>query len=344
MSKQKTEISKQVKSGKANNPHDAFFRAMTAIKQLLGWLLKEHLPAEIAEKMDVGRVRILDGGRIDAALSNSQSDRLVEVGLKSGGMPFVYVLLEHKSTADVGTPLQLTNYMVGIWQQYAEGKAARLKNLPPIIPLVFYHGEAAWNVPSDLAGCMAGDESLHLFKGVFGYLLRDLRRMKRAALSADPVLRACLSLLRAAPDLASEWAEEALREIAPEINVHILQGPYLQLRAQVLSYIVTVSGLSREQIVKLFPKGEDVMQTLAQQWFAEGEATGIAKGEATGIAKGEAKGRVETLSLQLQHKFGSLPQQAQRRLEQASSRELEVWTERVLDAESLDAVFGEQRH
>ena len=49
---------------------------------------------------------------VDETLRGSQSDMLFKVELATGGPALVYVLAEHKSCADPGTPLQLAAYMV----------------------------------------------------------------------------------------------------------------------------------------------------------------------------------------------------------------------------------------
>lgn len=52
------------------------------------------------------------------------------------------------------TPLQLLSYMVRIWDRHAQGKADRLRALPPILPIVVYHGEARWTVADTLLDCV----------------------------------------------------------------------------------------------------------------------------------------------------------------------------------------------
>ncbi|MDH0623672.1 hypothetical protein N5E31_05600 [Pseudomonas chengduensis] len=59
-----------------------------------------------------------------------------------------------------------------------------------------------------------------------------------------------------------------------------------------------------------------------------------------GIQRGLVQGRASTLQKQLQLKFGPLPEALEQRLFHAGEAELDVWTERVLFAESLQAVFG----
>jgi hypothetical protein len=61
-------------------------------------------------------------------------------------------------------------------------------------------------------------------------------------------------------------------------------------------------------------------------------------------AEGRVEGRVEgvanVLVRQLTRKFGPLPESAEAAIRAASLEQLEVWTDRVLDAASLDEVLG----
>ena len=101
----------------------------------------------------------LAGSFIDPELRESFSDRLFQAALKDGRTVYLYVLIEHKSEPDPGTPVQLVGYMQRIWQRYAEqdspNRAWRYRHLPPIIPLVLYNGRLEWTVPLSLMACMA---------------------------------------------------------------------------------------------------------------------------------------------------------------------------------------------
>ena len=72
---------------------------------------------------------------------------------------------------------------------------------------------------------------------------------------------------------------------------------------------------------------------------AQGEAKGRAEGEAKGRAEGRAEGKVETVRKLLTLKFGQLPEAASLRLDAAKEPDLDRWLERVLTADSLDAVL-----
>ena len=64
-----------------------------------------------------------------------------------------------------------------------------------------------------------------------------------------------------------------------------------------------------------------------------------AKGVAEGVAKGVAEGMRATLVRLLERRFGPLPADVRAKVEAAGERQLEAWTDAVLDARSLKAVL-----
>ncbi len=96
----------------------------------------------------------------------------------------------HKSTPDPALPLQLASYMVRIWKRYAGTGTARLRALPPIIPVVVYHGAEPWTVPDSLRDMIATDDPDLAFLPGAGYILRNLRAMEIDALSRNAALKA----------------------------------------------------------------------------------------------------------------------------------------------------------
>ena len=77
----------------------------------------------------------------------------------------------------------------------------------------------------------------------------------------------------------------------------------------------------------------------------EGEAEGRREGEAEGRREGEAEGRregeAEVLLRQLRLRFGALPEDVTARINTADAETLLHWSERILSASTLDAVFAE---
>ena len=98
--------------------------------------------------------------------------------------------------------------------------------------------------------------------------------------------------------------------------------------------VTYVSSIERFAIERGMKKG---MQQGMQQGIEKGMATGIAKGIEKGIRQGLAQG----LQRQLIRRFGPLSPEVIRQLERATPEQLETWTDRVLDARTLDEVFIE---
>ncbi|MDX9722742.1 MAG: DUF4351 domain-containing protein [Myxococcota bacterium] len=71
-------------------------------------------------------------------------------------------------------------------------------------------------------------------------------------------------------------------------------------------------------------------------YLAKFERKAIQKGIEEGIEKGQ-RGVVRRL---LTRRFGALPTWAQERLDQGSAAQLELWAERILDEETLEAVLA----
>jgi predicted transposase YdaD len=74
---------------------------------------------------------------------------------------------------------------------------------------------------------------------------------------------------------------------------------------------------------------------------AQGQAEGRAQGQAEGRAQGQAEGQAEICSRLLAHKFGPLPEEVQLRIRGATPEQLLAWSERILDAGTLEAVFDD---
>lgn len=80
---------------------------------------------------------------------------------------------------------------------------------------------------------------------------------------------------------------------------------------------------------------------IERQGIQKGFEEGIEQGIEQGLMEGIEKGRAATLYKLLQLKFGDAAADYEQRLLQANAAELNLWTERVLFAESIDAVFAE---
>jgi len=81
-----------------------------------------------------------------------------------------------------------------------------------------------------------------------------------------------------------------------------------------------------------------------EEWKERQRLVGVRQGVEQGIEQGIEQGRLDgerALVLRLiQRRFGEVPPSVHKRLQSARQHQLETWADRVLDADSLDDIFG----
>ncbi len=320
-------------------PHDALFRALVANPARAGALLMEYLPEPVAGLLDPDTPpEPLEGSFVDADAARTQCDALFRVRLRTGHEARIYVLLEHKSHVDAGTPLQILKYMVGIWQrEIADGAAG--DGLPPIIPLVFYHGRGGrWTVPRSVAEAIDAPDELAPFLRDFAYILHDLGQIEPLRLSETPEVRAALLALRVVFD-----------ETIPGDLLDLITGGAVagsDFERHIVRYIVERMNLTprllEASLRRTKPdRWEALMGTVAEAWIEQGRAEGIEKGRSEGRAEGRAEGQAGIVLRLMELRFGVLSDAVRERVRDASAVELEAWAEAVLTAPGIDEVLAD---
>ncbi|AQR64013.1 hypothetical protein BXU06_02265 [Aquaspirillum sp. LM1] len=87
-------------------------------------------------------------------------------------------------------------------------------------------------------------------------------------------------------------------------------------------------------------KEMEMLETNIDRW----EAQAIAKGMEQGMLQGMQQGEALLLQRLLTRRFGALSATQLANIAAATPAQLETWGDRVLEAKSLDEVFGETRH
>ena len=313
-----------VKSPTIPTPHDALFRALVSAPKSAAAVLRDHLPNDVTALLSSKPPKLLEGTFVDEALRGSQADALFEVELKSGGTAFVYTLLEHKSSAEADTPLQLAGYMLRIWAAHAQKTVGKLKSLPPIVPMIIYHGASKWAYPTGIADMIAGDEPALKYLPGSDFILRDIRQMPREDLSSDGPARATFMAMRGEADA---YLEAMLDDLDAD---HTLQQ-------QVLHYILELDPsfdwprLAKRLLAAQRHQLEDDMGSILQ--------TARAEARAEGETLGKLETKADTLRKQMTRRFGLLDASVVARINAAKESELDLWLDRILDAPSLESVL-----
>ncbi|OHD11212.1 MAG: hypothetical protein A2086_08385 [Spirochaetes bacterium GWD1_27_9] len=153
------------------NIHNNFFLQLLSKKQNAIDFLRISLPKEIFEQIDFDYLDFDKETHILPKLKSSMKDLVVKTKLKNKKEVDFYLLLEHKSTIDNDKPkdlfIQIFKYIFNItFEDYKNNKELRL-----VIPLVFYHGQKEWKIPSNFKDIFEVDESLKKHLIDFNYIL-----------------------------------------------------------------------------------------------------------------------------------------------------------------------------
>ena len=80
-----------------------------------------------------------------------------------------------------------------------------------------------------------------------------------------------------------------------------------------------------------------------QRGREEGVQQGMEQGVQQGVQQGLQQGIALMVRQLLQRRFGSPPPWVETKLQEGTAQELEQWAKRLLNADSLEAVFSEQQ-
>lgn len=120
-------------------PHDAVFRHILSQPEAARDFLAIHLPEKLRALCDLSSLQLESGSFVEEDLRLSYADLLWSVNTASGE-GYIYVLIEHQSSPDRHMAFRLMRYAIAAMQRHLD-KGHR--ELPLVIPLLFYHGRAS---------------------------------------------------------------------------------------------------------------------------------------------------------------------------------------------------------
>jgi predicted transposase YdaD len=322
--------------GAVAQPHDGLFRFVLGKPVHAASELRAVLPAPLADRLDLASLRPVNGSFVDEELTNRQADVLMRTRL-DGREAFVYVLIEHQSSPDRMMPLRMLRYLIRIWDRYLD-EHPKAKRLPMIVPLVVYQGSRRWTHPVELGELLDIDpETAHLageFLPRFRFLLDDLTKLDKTTLRARPItipVRLTVRLLRIVPAHPGDVIAALDADDVDDFRYVLRHPGGRELWAAYLTYIQTDSETPHHRLAwlaaQIGPEAEEVYMSTADTLRAEGRA------------EGRTEGAARLLVRLLARQFGAVPDEARKRIDAASLEQLEAWSDRVLDAATLDDVF-----
>ena len=341
----------------ASHSHDSFFRETFSRRDVAEGFLRAYLPSALAEAIDWPTLAIAKDSFVEQALRNHFSDLLYRVR-HAGRDISVYLLLEHKSHPDHWVALQLLRYQVRIWELHRKQKPR--EPLPPIVPLVLYHGDRRWRTSDHFHGRFGGlDETLAPYVPAFRFEICDLTMPEPADIRGTVLSRLVLLALKHVfdPD-----PKQALARILPLAREILSRDTALEMLEVLLRcYVQATQALDEDDIRELIDAtGDDDMATFIDRYIEQGRQQGLhagielgrqegrqegrregkqegrREGRREGRQEGRQEGQAELLLRQMGRKFGPLTPRQKRRIEQADGEALLRWSEQLLFADTAD--------
>src|SRR5213075_2098161 len=122
-----------------STPHDALFKGLLGKPEHARGVLREVVPAVVAEAIDWQTLTSVPGNFVDLELGQQFTDLLFSARWRDGSELLAYLLFEHFSsppkTKDGPMAFRLLRYQVRIWEDWFS-RNPEAKTLPVIIPVV----------------------------------------------------------------------------------------------------------------------------------------------------------------------------------------------------------------
>ncbi len=331
-------------------PHDELFKAIFRSKDEAVSLLRSALPQEVTARIHWPSLRNEPTEQVDARLAKRYNDLLFRVNLIGQQREaFIEVALEHQSSSERMMALRMLGLIVRRTELLLKASPT-LERLPIVVPVVLFQGEGKratpWRHPVRYSQLLDADEltvdAFRRFIPDFEFVLDDLTQQSRDTLHARQLTAAAwvtLTLLREAtsnPQLLQQLRNPA--DLAQWRNAS--EGPNAAMVLErIWVYLYRVVDIPTEDLhdfAKVVSELAEKTQMSTAQRMIDEVAPRL---RAEGRVEGRVEGKAGTLTRLVQLKFGEVDPTVLARIASGSAEELDLWTERILFAQSLEELF-----
>ncbi len=322
---------------KIAHPHDRFLKLLLSDPERAAYLLRERLPVEISELLSDELPELVGGSFVDQELQEYLTDRLFRVKSVHGQEAFLYALIDHKSYPDRFVAWQLLRYMVRALEQW-ERENPEWNRLPPIVPLVVYHGADTWRIPNNYLALVDAPTGWRPYLLDFQFSLFDLGHVENHKLSKQPYLRAWLL---AAKYATRDGKQLEIKDLLIEVLAEVPDDDFMLIMRYVVETYRRYDEEDVREIIRRVRPGEE--EKMMSQ-FAQSVAQSVIENTNPKWAQMvRQEGEARILTRQLQRRFGTVPDWANEKIAKADLSSLEEWSLRIFDAQSLDDVFSDKQ-
>ncbi len=317
--------------------HDPAYKQLFSHPEMVTDLLRGYVHEAWVEQIDFATLERVPDRFISDDLREREDDIIWRVRWGDRWL-YLYLLIEFQSTLDRHMAVRLLTYVGLLYQDLRRTERIGPKEpLPPVLPIVLYNGDAPWTAATELTDLMEPDlpATLAGFQPRLRYLLLDEGRI---ADHPDPSLR---NLASALFRLEFSHAPEDFRAVWDRLFDWISHPNQDSLRRAFITWANRI-GL-RRHLPNLNAGELHDAQEISNMLATHTTTDWTAQWKQQGLQEGRQQGESRLLRRLLQRRFGAnLPDWVDERLDHADTDQLETWGEELLDAPTLEAVFGEK--
>lgn len=334
--------------------HDTGYKELFSHPEFVEALLDGFVPRPISQLLDYSTLASQPSHYITPLFREKLEDAVWSVKFKpdNNGQTqtlYLYILLEFQSKTDKTMPLRMLHYSAAFYYQLLkEKKLPPRQRLPAVFPVVLYNGRPRWTPPSRMLDMLQPVPAfMQRFQPQLDYHLVDVKDcLPDTTGDHDNLLQLVFNIENA---ITAEDMQHVAREVANAVRNHPQRERIDRVLVQWFKRFLHQNRISIDldaihQLQEIPPMLADRVDSWFEEWKRQGIAEGRKEGRKEGREEGREEGHTErlrqTVEKQAQLKFGTLPQEYAQRIQQADNSELERWTERILFANSIEALFA----
>jgi len=278
-----------------STPHDAVFKRFLRHPETANDFLTLYLPEEIRQQCDFATLRLEPASFVDEDLRAWYSDVLWSVQTTSG-LGYVYVVIEHQSSPDNHMAFRLMRYAIVAMQRHLD---AGHKELPLVVPMLFYHGVTS-PYPFSL-NWLDEFASPEMAKKLYGcqFPLVDVTVMP----DDEIVQHRRVALLEL---MQKHIRQRDLTGITESLAALVMLGYTNRKQLRMLFHYMLQYGNTTDpsafvrQLARRLPQYEERLMSIAQQLKQEGRQEGREEGHLEGLEEGSRREALRIASSMLQ--------------------------------------------
>ena len=317
-----------------DKPHDHFFKWAFSQHENARDLLRATLPSRLVAELDLDQLASAPTSAVDDLLSEHLADLVYRIPWRDLD-EHLYAILEHKSWPAPWALFDVVAYSVDIVRAYRK-KHRTAAGPPLVIPVIVHHGVDGWTAPTSLresynipanARDALGARAIAIEPVIYDVATKTEDDLRQRGM--NPL--ATLVLWTLANARKSDDILEKLVRVSNLVRAVFHRPQGRRDLATISGYIMDVCEIVpedfKDQLMTILgPAANEVYMTAGQILRHEGRLEGCR----------------HQLLMQIEYRFGNVPDQVAQQVHGADMGQLDAWAKAVLVARNLQEIFGDE--